>query len=255
MKIKEGLGLLAPFARGVMEVTRRHQTVWRNGLAAALAAWMALALTGCGQKEVTGKLDETAKDAGSAQVRIDGAEIAFKSTILLEVQEQGYDLSTSPDFAALLEPGDRVDAGAPVPDVYMGKGGKVVAKLPCLTDSSGEIPLLEARVVSAAVFYGPHHSEEVPENVQPHVEIGGVDFTGQDAEEVASLLEEKAGSVTSGEGPSPSQYTVGGCMYTFSFAAGDPEVRFPRFSRAVHFTSHNSHLDGCCDVLCKPFNA
>ena len=42
MKIKEGPGLLAPFAKGVMEVTRRHQTVWRRGLAAALAAWMAL---------------------------------------------------------------------------------------------------------------------------------------------------------------------------------------------------------------------
>lgn len=228
MKIKEGPGLLAPFARGVMEVTRRHQTIWRSGLAAVLAAWMALALTGCGQKEVTGKLDGTAKDAGSAQVRIGGAEIAFKSTILLEVQEQGYDLSTSPDFAALLEPGDRVDAGAPVPDVYMGKGGKVVAKLSCLTDSSGEIPLLEARVVSAAVFYGPHHSEEVPENIQPHVAIGGVDFTGLTLDGVDAVMADKAnedngGVVIGGDtdlltGKVLSNgYPVGRCRYFFRY--------------------------------------
>ncbi|ERI99280.1 hypothetical protein HMPREF0262_02007 [Clostridium sp. ATCC 29733] len=221
MKIKEGPGLLAPFAKGVMEVTRRHQTVWRSGLAAALAAWMALALTGCGQKEVTGKLDETAKDAGSAQVRIDGAEIAFKSTILLEVQEQGYDLSTSPDFTQPLSEEDRMDAGGALLPVYMGRDGQVVARLGCANTGNGELPTLEARVKSFEVFYGPCPADvEAPQNAKPRVAIGGVDFTGQDAEEVASLLEEKAGSVTSGEGPSPSQYTVGGCMYTFSFTAG-----------------------------------
>ncbi len=211
-----------------MDVMCRRQTVWKRGLAAALAAWMALPLAGCGQKEVTGQLDETAKEDRIAQVRIDGAEVTFKSTILLEVQEQGYDLSTTPDFASLLEPGDRVEAGAPVPDIYMGKGGKVVARLTCLASGSGEIPLLEARVGSAAIFYGPHHSEEVPENFQPHVEIGGVDFTGLTLDGVDAVMAGKAnendGNVVLGgdvdllTGKTLSTgYPVGRCHYFFYY--------------------------------------
>lgn len=194
----------------------------RRAVALLAAGCLAIpmALTGCG-KEATGYLDEGVKETKTPLVRVEEADLYLGRTILLEVREQGYDLSLSPDFTQPLSEEDRIDAGGALLPVYMGRDGQVVARLGCANTGNGELPTLEARVKSFEVFYGPCPADvEAPENAKPRVAIGGVDFTGQNAEEVASLLEEKAGSVTSGEGPSPSQYTVGGCMYTFSFAAG-----------------------------------
>ncbi|WP_059005285.1 hypothetical protein [Bittarella massiliensis (ex Durand et al. 2017)] len=189
-------------------------------LLAAGCLVLAMALTGCG-KEATGYLDEGVKETKTPLVRVEEANFYLGRTILLEVREQGYDLSLSPDFTQPLSEEDRIDAGGALLPVYLGRDGQVVARLGCANTGNGVLPTLEARVKSFEIFFGPCPADvEAPENAKPRVAIGGVDFTGQDAEEVASLLEEKAGSVTSGEGPSPSQYTVGGCMYTFSFAAG-----------------------------------
>lgn len=188
--------------------------------AGCLVLALAIALTGCG-KEATGYLDEGVKETKTPLVRVEEANFYLGRTILLEVREQGYDLSLSPDFTQPLSEEDRMDASSALLPVYMGRDGQVVARLGCANTGNGELPTLEARVKSFEVFYGPCPADvEAPENAKPQVAIGGVDFTGQNAEEVASLLKEKAGSVTSGEGPSLSQYTVGGCMYTFSFAAG-----------------------------------
>ncbi len=183
-----------------------------------LAISFALSLSGCG-KEATGYLDEGVKETKTPLVQVEEAELYLGRTILLEVREQGYDLSLSPDFTRPLREEDRLDPSSALLPVYMGRDGQVVARLGCANTGNGQLPTLEARVKSFEVFYGPCPADvKAPENAKPQVAIGGVDFTGQGAEEVRSLLGEKAGSATDGGGSS-SQYTVGGCMYTFSFSA------------------------------------
>lgn len=187
--------------------------------AGCLVLALAIALTGCG-KEATGYLDEGVKETKTPLVRVEEANFYLGRTILLEVREQGYDLSLSPDFTQPLSEEDRMDAGGALLPVYMGRDGQVVARLGCANTGNGVLPTLEARVKSFEIFFGPCPADvEAPENAKPRVAIGGVDFTGQSAEEVASLLKEKAGFTAGEDGSSSSQYTVGGCMYTFSFDA------------------------------------
>ena len=201
--------------------------LWKKTWVLALAAGLAftLTLTGCGGAD--GTPDEGSKDADTPLVRVDGAEISFRSTILLDLQEQGYDLSPESDFVDLLEPSDSLAAGAPVPAIYLGKDGQVIARLQCDGSTSGEIPLLEARVTTCTVFYGPHHAEKVPENLRSHVEVDGIDFTGLTLEEVDALLADRDKSTSQNVGfddfdllsggQIAKGYQIGRCAYIFRY--------------------------------------